>query len=371
MTRIRVCQLITELRLAGAERCVYELSSRLDRHRFDVQVVSLRGGRVADMLRDAGVKTTVLDIRGKWDVAKLPLLTQLMRDEKIEILHTHLFHADLAGRPAARLAAVPHVVHTVHVAEARFRPWQFAYARFLSGYCDKIVAVSDSVRLHHQRRSGLPKWHYQVIPNGIDVAAFERDEHARRELRQQWGVRDDQTLVAFVGRLNKQKGVDTLLSAMSHLAARGNPQQLVIAGDGPQRPMVENFVAHGEGGRHTRFVGFADNVRAIYSAADVLAMPSRWEGWPLTLAEAMANGLAPVATRVAGIKDIIVQGQSGILVEPHDSVALAEAIEQVVRDGNLRRTLADNARRQVREHHGIQDNVAAHEKLYEQIVEKK
>ena len=368
MDRIRICQIITELRPAGAERSVYELSTRLDRSRFDVQVVALRGGNVADWLTEAGVKVTVLGVRGKWDVLKLGRLAKLLRAEQTDILHTHLFHADLAGRAAASLAAVPHVVHTVRTAEGRFRPWHFAFARFFSGRCERIVCVSESVRDLHAQRSGLPLEHYQVITNGTDPDAYARDDASRRRLRQEWGIEDDQPLAAFVGRLAPEKGVATLLAAMSHLAARGEPVHMVIAGDGPLRRVVDNFVAHGEGGRHCRLLGFVGDVHDVLSAADMLVQPSRWEGFSLSVAEAMAASLPVVATDVPGIRDIVVSGETGLLVRRDDGVALAEAVQRLAHDAKLREQFGAAGRKRLVEHFSIDATVAAHEKLYLKII---
>jgi len=368
MRRIRICQLITELGPAGAERMVYELARRLDGDHFDVQVVALRGGQVADWLAAAGVRTTVLGVRGKWDVLKLRALAEILRRQRIDIVHTHLFHADLAGRPAANLASVKHLVHTIHIAEGRFRPWQFAYARFLCNCCDRLVCVSKSVRDYHARRSGLPRWRYEVIPNGIDASVFSRDAEARRRLRGQWGLGGEDVLLGFVGRLVRQKGVDTLLAAMSHLGARGDPKHLVIAGAGPQRHMVENFIKHGEGGRRCRMLGLVRDVRAVLSAADIFVMPSRWEGFGLAATEAMAASLPVIATRVPGLTDIIQNGKTGILVEPNHVVALAEAIAGLSSDAPLRSRLGEQGRRRVIENYSIEANIAAHEAMYRRLA---
>ena len=368
MDRLRICQLITSLRPAGAERGVYELSRRLDRGRFDVQVVALQGGEVAGWLRDAGINVTVLGVRGKWDVLKLSRLAKLLRRERIDVLHTHLFHADLAGRPAARAACVPHLLHTVWTAEGRFRPWQFAWARFMAHACDRILCVSQSVRAHHAARSGLPDHHYAVMPWGVDVEAFSRDAAGRRRLRNQWGVARGAVLAAFVGRLEFYKGVDTLLAAMSHLGARGDAVDLVIAGDGPKRPAVENFIAHGESGHRTRLLGHVEDVRAVLSAADVFVMPSLWEGWPLALGEAMAAALPAVGTDVPGIRDLLVPGRTGLLVQREEPVALADAIHRLAADRVLRLRLGKAARRRIVEHFSIDAAVAAHEALYDDIA---
>jgi len=367
MSPIRVCQLITELRPAGAERCVYELARRLDRRRFDVCVAALRGGEVAERLAAEGIPVHLLNVRGKWDVLKLPRLARLLREHRIDLLHTHLFHADLAGRPAAMLARVPRLVHTVHVAEARFRPWRFTYARLTSRLCDRIVCVSQSVFTQHSRRSGLPVGRYTVIPNGIDTEAFSRDDARRRELRSQWRLGENEVLLAFVGRLDKQKGVDTLLEAMSMLAERGAAPRLVIAGAGPQRKIIERFV-DSPAGSTCRYLGFVHDVRGLLSAADVLVMPSRWEGLPLVAVEAMAAGLPVIASRCDGLKDVVIDGRTGLFVAPDDAAELAGQIERLAADGELRRRQGSAGRGHVVRNFDVGNFVAAHERLYLELI---
>jgi len=364
MPVLRICQLITDLGPAGAERCVYELARRLDRRRFEVSVAALRGGLVADWLAAAGVDAAVVGVRGKWDVLKLARLAELLRRRRIDILHTHLFHADLAGRAAAAIAGTRHVVHTVHIVEARFRPWRLAFARLAAGMCDRIVAVSNSVRDHHSSGSGLPRGRYVVIPNGVDAEAHRRDAAARRRLRSQWGLRRGEVLLAFVGRLDVQKGVDTLLEAMKVLHGRAAAPRLAIAGDGPMRRDVEGFVATEPVGKVIELLGFTEDVRGLLSAADVLVMPSRWEGFGLAAAEAMAASLPVLATRVEGLCDVVVEGKTALLVERDDPEALAKQIEFLAGDAALRRRLGQAGRRRAVRCLSIAATVAAHEKLY-------
>jgi glycosyltransferase involved in cell wall biosynthesis len=371
MRRVRICHLITDLAPAGAERCVFELARRLDKRRFEVEVAALRGGAVAGWLSQAGVPTTVLGVRGKWDALKLGGLVDLFRRRRIDIVHTHLFHADLAGRAAAWLGGSARLVHTVHVAEARFRPWQFAFARLAADRCDRIIAVSVSARDHHARHSGLPHSRYVVISNGIDPAAYSRDEASRLRLRRLWGVGGDEVLLAFVGRLDVQKGIDVLLKTMRLLAERGRAPKLVIAGDGPLRAMVQELAPGGPLAGAVRVLGFTDDVRGVLSAADIAVMPSRWEGWGLAAGEAMAASLPLIATHVAGLKDVAVDGQTALFVEKEDIAGLGRCVERLARDADLRRRLGQAGRQRVVRHFHIAKTVAAHEALYLQLVGQK
>jgi len=369
MERIRICHLITTLGVGGAERGVYELSRRLDRERFDVRVAALRGGPVEGWLRGAGIPVHVAGVRDKWDALKLPALAGLLRRERIDILHTHLFHADLAGRPAAAGAGVRHVLHTVWTAEGRFRPWQFAYARLLKGTCERIVCVSESVRRHHARRSGLPGTCYTVIPWGVDTDIFARSVESRRRLRREWQLHDEDVLAAFVGRLEFYKGVETMLAAMDRLAsAGGSGVRLVVAGDGPQRPAVERYVAQRKAGERVRYLGHVEDVPALLSAADLYVMPSLWEGWPLALGEAMSASLPTVGSDVPGIRDLVVRDATGLLVPARDAAALAEAIGALAGGAALRARMGEAARKRIVECFSIDATVRAHEKLYAEIA---
>jgi len=368
MQPTRVCQLITELRPGGAERCVYELATRLDRSRFDVQVVALRGGSVADELTAAGVKVTVLGVGCRCSplvLGKLRSLGGLLKRERIDLLHTHLFHADLAGRLAAKRAGTGRLVHTVHVAERRWRPWQFAFAKRTRDRCDRIIAVSQSVKDSHQARTHLADEHYTVIPNGVDTEAFSPDQGARHRLRRQWQVGPNDVAAVFVGRLDRQKGVDILLPAAEQFLAATPNATLLIAGDGPMRRRVERYCRQDDG---PRYLGFIDDVPALLSAADLFVLPSRWEGWPLALGEAMSMGLPAVGADSPGIRDVIDPGRTGLLVPAEDPAALAGAMTELAGDADLRQRLGLAGQRHIREGFSLGQYIAAHEALYESLT---
>ncbi|MHC4295174.1 MAG: glycosyltransferase [Planctomycetota bacterium] len=187
-------------------------------------------------------------------------------------------------------------------------------------------------------------------------------------MRDAWGVADEEILVAFVGRLATEKGIDTLLEAMKLLAQRDKGPKLVLAGDGPKHPMIERFIAREAVGERIRLLGFMDDVRDVLSAADIFASPSRWEGFPLAVGEAMAAELPVVATRVPGLQDIIADGETGLLVEKNDAKEFADAIERLIADTDLRDRFGRAGRERMIEHFAIQPIIKSHEQLYLELA---
>ncbi len=368
MSKIRVCQIVSDLKPSGPGRRVCEVATRLDRDRFDVSVIAIQGGALAESLQQASVEVKALDISSPLGLTRLGRLAGLIRDCHADLVHTHGFVADLVGRPAARLAAVRSLVHTVHDSEGRFRPWQFAYARFLSGYCDRVICVSPSVKEHHSARSGLPLEKYSVIPSGIDVEAYSHDPEARQQLRTEWGVEDSRPLVVYIGRIDKGEGIETLLSAFSHLAARGTAVDLVIAGEGSGRRIVENFIKHGEGGSRCRLLGFVDDVRPVLNAVDIFTTADNFEGHPMSPTEAMAAGLPVVATKASGLRDIVIDGVTGLLAASRDVFGLAERIERLGSDPELCKLLGECGRKRVEAQYPVSAMIQAIETLYDDVV---
>ena len=175
-------------------------------------------------------------------------------------------------------------------------------------------------------------------------------------------------LVAFVGRLEFYKGVDTLLEAMARLARTGEPPRVVIAGDGPLRGDVEKFIATSPTGKRVRWLGMVPNVPDVLSAADIYVMPSLWEGWPLALGEAMSASLPAVGSDVPGIRDILLAGKTGLLVGKQDPAALAAALARLCGDAEPRRQMGAAGRERIVERFSIRETVAAHERLYDEIA---
>ncbi len=366
---MRIAQLVTTLAPGGAERCVFDLATRLDPEQFDLRVIGLRGGALAGRLQKAGIAVDVLDVTDKRRIThnrrQLERLIDILKSNEIDLLHSHLFHADLFARRAMLRWGVKRPVHPVHVAERRWRPWRGWWARWLRGRCDHIVAVSESVKRYHRRQSHLPASDYTVIPNGIDVARFQPDAEVRRQFRAKWNIGDAEMLAIFVGRLDEQKGVDVLLDAARRLERRNANVTFLLAGAGPMADQVEAACGECERLYH---LGFIEDILSFLQAADLFVLPSRWEGWPLALGEAMAAGLPAIGAAGPGITDVITDGQTGLLVPVDDSVALAQAVELLAGDEVRRAQLARAGRGMIRERFTIEQFVTRHESLYHRLM---
>jgi glycosyltransferase involved in cell wall biosynthesis len=185
------------------------------------------------------------------------------------------------------------------------------------------------------------------MPNVIDARAFAHGAGDAGVTRAQLGLEPAGQVVVLVGRLTRQKGPDILIDAAEMVLARRTGVTFVVAGDGPLRAELEAAVRQRALGRSVRFLGYRKDVASLFAASDIVAMPSRSEGHPVALLEALALARPVVATRVGGIEDIIVHGESGWLVPPEHPECLADALVALLDDAEMARRLGDAGRRVV------------------------
>ena len=351
--RRRVLTVVDSLRRGGAERLLVTTHAFLDRERFEPAVAVLYPPYdLASELRDLGVSVWTLDTSGPRDLLRALLRTRrVVRDFRPDLIHTHLFTSNVAGRLAA--GRIP-VVTTLHNPDYSFEDpgtLLFRLRKLLDRSTGRrfnraFVAVSDAVRDDYLLHMGFAPIH--VIPNYMDVADFAaRVAEVDRELeRRLLGLSEEDLLVLHVGRFHRQKGQDVLLRAFQE-AHREEPRlRLMLAGDGEESPRVLAGDLNLED--RVLFAGdVADPVR-LYAAADIFAFPSRWEAFGITLLEAMASGLPVVATKTGGIPEVV-GADVGQLVARGKVTPLALALIGLARDKDLRLHRGEAARVRARE----------------------
>lgn len=357
----RILYVITELDVGGAEKALAELAARLDRAAYEPEVACLSGrGPLAADLRARGIPVHCLDARGWWDLAALWRLRRLIR--KAHIVHSFLYHANLAARVAA-LASGARVVGSARVAE-RSRPARRRLECLTHRLVDAEVCVSSGVR-DYMAAGGFPRAKLVVIPNGVDAARFAgRDPAFKARL----GLRPDAPLVTTIGRLHEQKGMDAFVRAAASVR-RSRPEcRFLIVGAGPLEAELREAAKALGLAQGLTFLGHCDHVPAVLRATDVFVLASLWEGMPNVVLEAMAAGAPVVATRVEGTLDLLEHDQTGLLVMPRDVPGLVSGILRLLDEPATARRLADAAQARAREHFSLDAMVRRHEALYAELL---
>jgi glycosyltransferase involved in cell wall biosynthesis len=351
----------------GAERVAATVAMRLDGERFERFFCSTRkmpGATFEDDLRDAGVQVLALERTSATDLAAWRPLVRLLRRERIDILHSHKFGANMWGAVLGRLASVPAVVTHQHAGSYERQPLRALVDRWLvAGWSDVFLTVSRDARRRMIEIEGIDPEKVRLLPNGV---ADPRPSGA--DVRAELGVAPDAPLVGTASILRPEKALDVFVRSTALLAPAFPGLCVVVAGRGPEEQRLRALVRELNLDQTVRLVGPRTDVPDVVAALDVAVCCSDYEGAPLSVLEYMAAGKPVVATRVGGIPELVDDGVHGLLVERRDPVGLADALARLFRDGTLRARLGEQARaRQRREFH-IDVMVSRVQALYEELL---
>lgn len=368
---LRVLQVISSLPVGGAEDLVAAMVKGLNAGRFQVQAATLGDlGAVGQELARAGYPVRALNI----DLKRTPLvkivarLRGLIREIKPDILHTHLYHPNLYGRLAALGLGLKGVVASVHNSYTRVKVHRCLWNFVLSAATDKVLVSSPRVWQDVRTWDRVPAGKLEIFPYGVRVAELDVPLDPA-DIRAELGVGG--FVLGLVGRLEEQKGQRYLLAALPELARQIPDLAVLLVGEGRERQALEGLAEELGVSHLVRFLGTRRDLPRVFRALDLFVHPSLWEGLPLTLLMAMGARLPVVGTRVSGITEVIADGNNGLLVPPGDSQALAAAILEMYRSPELRRRLAEAARRTVMAEYSQEAMLRRLERLYLHIVEGK
>ena len=373
---MRVVHIIKITRISGAERHLLLLLAGLRQRGVDASLVILveRDKPMDDMLAEArnrDIPVTRLVIRRDYDFTLPWRLRARLRDCKPDLVHTHLVHADLYGYFAARAAGVPGVISSRHNDDQfRYRPrWRRINRRMWRWYAGGI-AISESIRQFAIKVEGASAEKISLVHYGIDFDWLGDDEidSVRRQLRSDLGLDGDALIMGMVCRLVEQKGIPYALEAMRRLRTQFPRAHLVIAGDGDKASELRRLASALGIADRVHWLGWRGDAADLMSAFDLLLVPSLWEGFGLVLLEAMARRVPVIASRVGAIPEVIVHGETGILVEPRDVAALAGAMARLLDDRALRKYMGLLGAARLEERFSIKRMVEGTIAVYEQTV---
>ncbi|MGH7812719.1 MAG: glycosyltransferase [Candidatus Binataceae bacterium] len=323
-------------------------------------------------LRAARVNCVPLEVSSSLDLAAGARLACILSRERIDILHCHLFIASLFGAGAARIAGVGTVIETCHGPEVwrigkRLRGG-FWVDRQVSRLVDRYIAVSPAAASHLIENKGVPRAKVRVIRNGRDLDRYApQSKEEGVKIRGELGLGGG-PVILVLARLAEQKGHRHLIDAIARLVPRWPRLTALFAGEGPLEGALREQCAALKLNGQVRFLGYRGDVRGLLAAADLVALPSLYEGLPLVAIEALAAGKPIVATAVDGTPEVVIDGQTGLLVPPADPGALAQAIERVLADPALGASLAAAGQAHVRENFGLRRQVEETIALYRELI---
>jgi glycosyltransferase involved in cell wall biosynthesis len=373
--------------MGGPALHVAYLASGLQKRGYDTTLAAGTLARGEDSMAfvadELGVEVVRIDELGREisplrDLLATIKLARLIRRERPQILHTHTAKAGTVGRVAALLAGSrrpPIVVHTFHghVLRGYFGRFRSLFFRLLerklASITTALVAVSPQVRDDLVALGVAPRERFVVIRLGIELGdRVAPEQNGRVESRRYLGIASDRFAVGWIGRMTAVKRTDDVLVAFKRLRDNGVDATLCMVGDGPDRGQLEDR-AHELGiVRDTLFLGYQEEVAPFYAAFDALVLPSGNEGTPVSAIEALAAGRPVVATRVGGVPDVVRDGEDGFLVEAGATDDLADRLERLARDPELRERMGTAGRERVVPRYAVDRLVDDVDRLYRSLL---
>jgi len=365
--RPRLLQLLATGGNGGAQESYTGLLLRLDRSKYEVRALSLSAGSAVQRIRRLGLPVDVIDEPD--DEAAVRELAAWLRREEIDLVHAHMYRAEVVGTRAALAAGTPVIMATVHSSRVRSAEDQAALAALTPGM-DRLIVPSASI-LAKVRAEGRGGAAFSVIPNGVDLSRFAVAPPACA-LRREFGIAPDDVLIGVVARLEAEKGQTHLVNAMPAILRLAPRAWLAIVGEGSQCEALRAQAAALPAPARDRiiFAGRREDVSAITADLDIAVLPSLREAQGISILEAMARRKPVVATEVGGIPEVVADGVSGILVPPASPSALAWAVIHLARSSSRRSRMGKAGYKIVAERFSMEAHVRQVEALYDEELQR-
>jgi glycosyltransferase involved in cell wall biosynthesis len=372
--KLRLVHVYFHLEVGGIETLLVNLLPRIDRQRFETQLIcTRRPGRMAQRLLQTEIPIHVCRCHTKipMSLAMLPL-AGLLRRLEADIVHAHAEVPSQFATLAARSAGAPILIANYHSTNLFPYRRQIRRERRQSVFRDATVHVSQSVQRDYVERVDPIKKNGVVIHNGIDVARFAASPGARRldELRRELKLEGRRPVFLKVARLQRVKAHRDLLRAFARVRAEFPQAVLLLVGEGRRRSSVEEAIRELELGDSVRLLGLRSDVRDLYYLADMHLVSSIKEGFSLVLLEAMAAGLPQVVTDVGSNREAVGDSGAALFAPPGDPGTFSHAMLRVLNDPELSQSMSAAARRRV-EQYSVERQVQEIEQLYTELASRK
>jgi glycosyltransferase involved in cell wall biosynthesis len=373
--KIRVLYVVENRSFGGGERGFGQLSTNINRDRFQPFVAAHSGGQLEVIVRQNGVPFCPLDMSRRVNLGTIGHLSTLISENDIDIVHSMGARADFFARMACRNKPSTAVVCTLAMLVESFdvgflRKFFYKLAdRYSARYVTQYIAVSRALkeRLIRERKISADK--ISIIYNGVELDQYNPELYSPSEGRLSLGIKDDYPIVGTIGRLVYQKGLPYFLEAAARVYFHNKEVRFVIIGHGSEEASLKNL-ADSLGITHAcTFAGQRFDIDRLLSAFDIFVLPSLLEGLPRVVIEAMAMARPIIATDIDGVREQITNNQTGLLVKPADSKLLAKAIMEILDDEQKANSLARKARKQAEQKFDLKLTINKVENLYQELFD--
>jgi glycosyltransferase involved in cell wall biosynthesis len=373
---------IDGLEYGGGERTFLQLIQGVPCERYGIHVATSPEGDFFKILTEMKIGISPLDLKKRVNVKNIKRLSEIIREKKINIVHSQGVRADFYVRMAARmLKPKVKIVNTIAMPVkgydvGAFRKGVYRFFDWLSErYVDRFIVVSEVLRETLLSSYKIQPDKVIKIYNGIELDEYRPNDKEvgsqKSEVRREFELSKNVPVIGAIGRLVWQKGFEYLIQAIPDIVRDVPNAKFLLVGDGPLRERLEGLAESLKVKERIIFTGFRSDIKKILFAVDLLAIPSLLEGFPMVTLEAMAMTKPIVATNIDGITDQITDGVNGILVPPKNPSALAKAAIRVLNDRKLATTIALSARKRVEQEFSVEKMVAETEKVYMSLLKEK
>jgi glycosyltransferase involved in cell wall biosynthesis len=376
--RLKLLFVIDNLQFGGGERVFAQIINGLPPEKYEIFLSSHPGEQLRQVILKEEVQILSLDFSKRLNFSLISRLSRIIKEHEINIVHGQGVRAEFYAKLARWSAGNSKYVSTVAMPVEGFdvgpirKKIYSLFDRFSEKFVDRFLVVSDVLRDNMIRGHGVPAEKVIRIYNGIEVDHYlpQDQKGSRAKIRNEFNIDADTLLIGSVGRLVWQKGFGYLVRAIPEILKTFSRTKILLVGDGPLCDELEALAEKLNVEEHIIFTGFRDDIKDILSAIDVLVVPSLLEGFPMITLEGMAMAKPIIATRIDGIKEQIVDGESGILIPPRDPNAIADAIIRLGKDKNFAQNLGLEARRRVEERFTVEKMVAETERVYQSLFKE-
>ncbi|MCD6460110.1 glycosyltransferase [bacterium] len=372
MKKIHVMQVLHTLEIGGAEKLAYDISKNFDPD-FKFSFFCLDGlGYLSGAIRKKGGNTYCFGRKDGLDFSLIKNFAKLLTDKKVDIVHAHqytpYFYSVLASFFSKRKPAVIFTEHGRHQPD-KVRPKRVVFNKILQFFTNKYTGVAKFSKDSLVQFEKISKKRIEVIYNGIDLEKFP-EKFSKSEIRKKLGFNLNDKLIGIIARLDPIKDHKSLIEAVSIIKDKFSNCKLLIVGDGPMREHLEKQTEKLNLKKNIVFLGMRTDVPDILMALDIFVLPSIMEAASVTLLEAMSASLPVIASNAGGNKEIVVDGVTGILVEPQNPDQIAGALERLFTDKTSAENMGLAGRQRVEQNFTFDKMIEQYKNLYLESLKK-